>query len=75
MTTVLPYDCPMTLRLKKYIVAGGIIAAMLLGHGLERYAGWNGAFMTIGGIVVALAAAWLIGLILDQRRSARTRQK
>jgi len=65
----------MTLRLKKYIVAGGIIAAMLLGHGLERYAGWNGAFMTIGGIVVALAAAWLIGLILDQRRSARTRQK
>ena len=65
----------MTLRLKKYIVAGDIIAAIFRGDGLERYAGWYGASMTIGGIVVALSAAWPIGVILNQRRYARIRQK
>jgi hypothetical protein len=38
-------------------------------------AGPNGAFMTIGGIVLALSAAWPIGVILDHRRCAQTRQK
>ncbi|MBC8239918.1 MAG: hypothetical protein H8E30_05515 [Alphaproteobacteria bacterium] len=65
----------MTLRMKKYIVAGCIIAAMVLGHILERYGGWHNAFMTIAGIAVALAAAWLIGVILEQRRQERRRQK
>lgn len=62
------YSCGMTMREKKYAIAGLIVAAMVFGHILERYAGWDGAFMTIAGIAVALAGAWLVSVILEQRR-------
>ena len=58
----------MTMRAKKYIVAGFIAAAMVLGHFLERYVGWDGAFMIVGGIGVAIGAAWVVVVILGRRR-------
>ena len=64
----LRYDYPMTPRAKKFTIAGSIFAAMALGHILEQYVGWDGAFMTIGSIAVAVWAVWLIAVTLDRRR-------
>ena len=58
----------MTPRARKYTVAGAIIAALLLGHILERYVGWDEAFMIIGGATVAICGAWLVATILERRR-------
>ncbi|MDP6831768.1 MAG: hypothetical protein QF521_19295 [Alphaproteobacteria bacterium] len=62
------YDYLMTPRATKYAIAGSIIAAMLLGHIIERYLGWDGAFMIIAGVTVAIWGAWLITVVMDRRR-------
>ena len=62
------YDQAMAPRTKRYLVAGGLAVAMVVGQVLERVFGVADAFMTIVGIAVALAGAWLVGIIMESRR-------
>lgn len=58
----------MSPRTQKTIICISIVAAMILGQILERYFGWDGAFMVVAGIAVALGAAWVVAVILERRR-------
>jgi Cu/Ag efflux pump CusA len=55
-------------RTQKLIVAVSIAVVMFLGYVLERYAGWDDAFMTLGSIAVAVGGAYVVVVLMGRRR-------
>jgi hypothetical protein len=63
------YPQAMPSRAQKLIIAVSIAAVMFLGYLLERYyIGWDGAFMTLGGIAVAVGGAYVVMILMNRRR-------